>query len=263
MSARPCMVLKVGGALVADAEGLAPLWASVATLRGHTDVVIVHGGGPQATALARRLGHTPRMVHGRRVTTDLDLDIVTWVLRGQVNTALVAQAHAAGLPAVGTSALDAGTVQVTKRPPWTVDGETVDFGWVGDVAHVDPAYLRHVLAGGYLPVVASLGMDASGHVYNVNADTIACVIAEALQASAFGLVTEAGGVRRHAEDPVSHLTTCTRAQFEAGVAEGWIAGGMRPKLTVAFRALDSGIPDVRILAPHDLDRAEGGTRVVG
>lgn len=261
MSARPCMVLKIGGALVADAKALAPLWASVARLRAHTDVVVVHGGGPQATALAHRLGHTPRMVQGRRVTTDLDLDIVTWVLRGQVNTALVTQAQAAGLPAVGTSALDAATVRVTKRPPWTVDGEAVDFGWVGDVAAVDPAYLRHLLTGGYLPILASLGMDAAGQVYNVNADTIACVIAEALQAASFGLVTEAGGVRRHAEDAASHMPTCTRAQFEAGVAEGWIAGGMRPKLTVAFRALDSGIPDVRILAPNDLDREEAGTRV--
>ncbi|MEM6645884.1 MAG: acetylglutamate kinase [Bacteroidota bacterium] len=262
MSARPCLVLKIGGALVADAGALAPLWASVTKLRPHTDVVVVHGGGPQATALAHRLGHTPRMVHGRRVTTDLDLDVVTWVLRGQVNTALVAQAQATGLPAVGTSALDAATAQVTKRPPWTVDGETIDFGWVGDVAQVDPAYLRHLLAGGYLPVVASLGMDASGQVYNVNADTIACVIAEAVQASAFGLVTDSGGVRRHADDPASHLATCTRAQFEAGVAEGWIAGGMRPKLTVAFRALDSGIPEVRILAPGDLARDEAGTRVL-
>ncbi|GAB5519819.1 MAG: acetylglutamate kinase [Rhodothermales bacterium] len=256
------MVLKIGGALVADADALAPLWASVAQLRAHTDVVVVHGGGPQATALAHRLGHTPRMVHGRRVTTDLDLDIVTWVLRGQVNTALVAQAQAAGLPAVGTSALDAATVSVTKRPPWTIDGEPIDFGWVGDVAQVDPAYLRHLLSGGYVPVVASLGMDADGQVYNVNADTISCVIAQALGAQAYGLVTESGGVRRDANDPASHLVTCTAAQFKAGMAEGWIEGGMRVKLEVAFNALRSGVPDVRILAPIDLDRADAGTRIV-
>lgn len=262
MRARSCMVLKIGGALVADAEALAPLWTSVAKLRAHADVIIVHGGGPQATALAYRLGHTPRMVHGRRVTTDLDLDIVTWVLRGQVNTALVAQAHVMGLPAVGTSALDAATVRVTKRLPWTVEGESVDFGWVGDVAAVNPAYLQHLLRGGYVPIVASLGIDAAGQVYNVNADTIACAVAEAMQATAFGLVTESGGVRRHADDPASHMPTCTRAQFEAGVAEGWIAGGMRPKLTVAFRALDGGISDVRILAPRDLDQGEAGTRVI-
>ena len=254
-------VIKIGGALLADGLPDA-FWTSVRTLHERGPVVIVHGGGPQLTRLARRLGHEPRMVHGRRVTTDTDLDIVLWTLRGSLNARLVAEASAHGLRAVGTSGADGGTLRVVKRPPWTVDGETVDFGWVGDVDRVDPGLLEHLLEAGFLPVVAPVGLDEQGQLYNVNADTVSCALAGALHAETYLLVTESGGVRRAADDPSTRLAACDAGTFARGRDEGWIAGGMRVKLTVAFDALDKGVGDVAIVAPDDLADRSRGTRVV-
>ena len=261
MSTRP-IVVKIGGALLEAPETLDAFWEGIAGLRQQAPVVVVHGGGPQATALARRLGHEPRIVQGRRVTTELDLQILQWALRGELNLRLVAAALQHGLPAVGLAAADGGTLRVRRRPPWTIEGETVDFGFVGDVERVEPALLRHLLEGGYVPVVAPLGIDDEGQLYNVNADTVACALAEALQAHTFLLVTETGGVRRNPDDPASLLPCCDRATFEAGLRDGWIGGGMRVKLEVAFQARGRGIPEVYILAPDDLLTRSRATSVV-
>ena len=257
MSGATHTVVKLGGAVLEDPAAVAAVWAGVARAPG---AVVVHGGGPQATALARRLGHEPRVVAGRRVTSDLDLDVALWTLRGALNARLVASASGTGARAVGLSGADGGLVTVRRRPPVDVDGETVDFGWVGDVEAVDPAVLRALLAAGFVPVVASVCADAAGALYNVNADTVAFEVAAALGAS-LALVTEAGGVRRDPSDPASALRQITGAEVDAGVAAGWIAGGMRPKLEVARAALARGAASVRVCGPSDLS-GDGGTWVV-
>ena len=255
-------VVKVGGGVLADEGAVAALWRGVRGLRAARPVVVVHGGGAQATALAARLGHTPTVVQGRRVTTDLDLDIAQWALRGKLNTQLVARAQRHGLRAVGVSGADGGLVRVTRRPPWTLGGAEVDFGWVGDVEGVAPGALACLLAGGFVPVVAPLGIDGDGHVYNVNADTVACALAVALGAAALAFVTPTGGVRRDADDPASHLATLDRDAFAAGVAGGWIRGGMRVKLTTAFEALGGGVAAAYVGAPGDLLALAQATRVI-
>lgn len=255
-------VIKISGTLLADGGAPEALWAAVHTLQQTAPVVIAHGGGAQATAMARRLDHEPTIVQGRRVTSDLDLDIVQWALRGKLNTELVGNAQQHGITAVGLSGADGDTLQVKKRPPWTLNGDTVDFGWVGDVEGVDPALLHHVMAAGMVPIVAPLGIDAEGQTYNVNADTVAQALAGALGAEELLLVTATGGLRREADVPASHLATCTAETFEQGTEAGWINGGMRVKMEVAFEALRNGVDDVFILAPDDLvDRARA-TRVV-
>lgn len=253
------VVVKLGGAVLADARAVAAVWEGMRSVR--EPVVLVHGGGPQATALARRLGHKPRIVAGRRVTSDLDLDVALWTLRGELNARLVAAGRAAGVRAVGVSGADGGLVAVHRRPLRDVDGEDVDFGHVGDVDGVDPALVTTLLEAGFTPVVASVCADDAGALYNVNADTVAFELAAALGASRLDLVTEAGGVRRNADDPASLLSRLTAAEVEAGVAEGWIAGGMRPKLEVARAALGRGVPAVRVCAPTNLG-GDGGTMVV-
>lgn len=260
-------LIKIGGALTDDPGALADLWRGVIRLRRAAPVIVVHGGGPQATDLAHRLGHTPRKVQGRRITTDIDLDVIQYALRGKLSTRLVASAFEAGVVAAGVSGVDGATLRVARRPPWRVEhedgrSETVDFGHVGDVERVEPGLLRALLFAEFVPVVSPLGIDGAGAVYNVNADTVALAIAEALNATAFLLVTESGGVRRDAGDPTSHLAHLTPKHIDAGVAEGWIAGGMRPKLHVATRALQAGIETVRILAPSDLLDETGGTRIL-
>lgn len=254
------LVVKIGGATVDHLP--AAFWSDLALLQRAQPVVLVHGGGPQATALAHRLGHQPRMVQGRRVTTDLDLALLQWTARGEINTQLVAQAGRHGLRAVGCSGVDGQTLQVCKRPPWQIDGETVDFGWVGEVQHVDPGYVQLLLAQSFLPILAPLGVDATGQVYNVNADTVACALAAALDADTFLLVTEAGGLRSDPADPTTRLRTCSRSDFQAGVTEGWIQGGMRVKAQVAIAARAAGRQHVWICGPNDLRRREQGTQLV-
>lgn len=255
-------VIKIGGALVSRPDALDALWSAVARISASDRVVLVHGGGPAATELARRLGHEPQMIHGRRVTTDLDLRIVEWTMRGELNTHLVARARRAGVKAAGVSGVDGSILRVVRRPPWIVDDERVDFGWVGDVASVDTELIDVLIPAGYVPVVAPLGVDTEGRVYNVNADTVSCALAAALNADRYLLVTEVGGVLREADDPDSKIDVCTFADFHSGVSEGWIQNGMRVKLEVAFNALVSGVDHVYVLSPYDIDSPAKGTRIV-
>jgi acetylglutamate kinase len=252
-------VIKLGGALLADPAALTAVWRGVAALCSDGRVVVVHGGGPQATDLARRLGHEPRFAAGRRITTDLDLDIALWTMRGALNARLVASARATGLPAVGLSGVDGGLIAVERRPPRDVDGTRVDFGHVGDVTGSDPAVLEALLGAGFLPIVAPLCADGAGSVYNVNADTVALTLAEAAWADTLLLVAQAGGVFRDPADPGSRLSGLDVRGFEAGVAEGWIAGGMRPKLEVGFEARRAGVPHVRVCAPDGIADESAGT----
>ena len=201
VSTQNVTVVKISGTLFDDADALASFWEAVRDLAAEGPLVLVHGGGKQATALAERLGHTPTVVQGRRVTTDLDLDVVQWALCGKLNTQLVATAARYGLRAIGLSGADDGLLQVEKRPTWTIDGESVDFGWVGDVTGVDPSLLDDLLTAGCTPIIAPLGIDTAGQVYNVNADTVAQNIASALGAQTLLFVTGTGGVQRAASSP--------------------------------------------------------------
>ena len=253
-------VIKISGALVDASDEMAALWSALMPLLNQTSVVLVHGGGKQMNDLADRLGHTPRRVHGRRVTTDLDLEIAKWTMSGGLNTQLVAQATARDCAAVGLSGADAGQVRVSKRPPWCINGDTVDFGWVGDIEVVDGTLVEGLLDRDLLPVVAPLGVDETGQVYNVNADTVASALAAELGARRLLFVTGTGGVRRDADDPTSQLDECDHNTFETGVEEGWIVGGMRVKVETALEALAAGVDHAAICAPTDVrDRARGTT----
>lgn len=243
-------------------DALDALWSAVAHMLSTRRVVVVHGGGPIATEVARRLGHEPRMVHGRRVTTDTDLQIVQWTMRGELNSTLIGHARRAGVRAVGISGADGAILQVVKRPARHVDDELIDFGWVGDVEAVDPTVLNMLLDHGYVPVVAPLGIDQDGRLYNVNADTVSWEVAANLKADEYLLVTETGGVRRQFDDHLSHMDVCSRAEYNQGIVDGWIAGGMRVKLAAAFSALQSGVKDVYVLSPDNLLSRNDVTRIV-
>ncbi|GAB5537741.1 MAG: acetylglutamate kinase [Rubricoccaceae bacterium] len=260
---RRLSVVKLGGATLTDPVDLAAVWASVRALHeAGTDAVIVHGGGAQSTALARQLGHEPEIAAGRRVTSDLDLDVALYVLRGALNARLVASGLAAGVRAVGISGADGGCVQVERRPPRQIEDRTVDFGHVGDVVGTDATLPRTLLDAGFVPVVATVCSDSAGGLYNVNADTVAAVLAVALGAVRLELVTGAGGVRRDAANPTSRIHQLDAETIDQGVHEGWITDGMRPKLTVALDALANGVASVRIVAPDALAVADAGTTVM-
>jgi len=254
------VVVKLGGSLLQQEETLAAFWPQLVRLQRAQPVVLVHGGGPQTSALARRLGREPEKVEGRRITGDDDLQALLWAVRGELSTRLVAAARRQGLQAVGLSGVDGGLIEVERRPPWTVNGRTVDFGHVGDICRVDPVLVQHLLERGMLPVVAPLGVDAEGQVYNVNADTVARALAEALQAEALLFVTETGGVQR-SPGPEAALSTCSAETAATGAAEGWICGGMKVKVDMALEALNAGVGEVCIVHAGDLVNRRRATQV--
>ncbi|MFT4604907.1 MAG: acetylglutamate kinase [Rhodothermales bacterium] len=255
---RPMCVIKLGGGLV---NSLSRFWPALRAMMAETDVVLVHGGGPQATEMARRLGHEPTIVQGRRVTSDLDLDIVRWTMRGEINLALSSQAQGAGFRAVGIAGADGGLLRVSRRPPWTIEGQSVDFGWVGDVVAVQPEILHTLLGAGFLPVVAPIGIDETGQVYNVNADTVAVAIARELGAAELLLVTEAGGLRTGSGPFDKRIRICTQAVFDKGVDDGWIKGGMRVKIQLALEAIAGGVKDVWVTGAGDIAERINATHI--
>lgn len=260
MSGGSTLVLKLGGEVVAGPH-LAAIAADVAELvSGGHPVVIVHGGGPQATDLQKRLGQTPNIVAGRRITDDATLDVMKMAVAGKVNVDLCAALVAAGAKPVGLHGASARVIEATKRPPKVMAGagpEPIDFGHVGDVIGVNAPLVSLLVTNGYVPVLACLGADAEGHVFNINADTVANRIAVALDARALVLVTDVPGVLADIADPSSRIPRLTEEAAKAAVESGVITKGMIPKVEESFAAIREGVRAVHIvgrIARGDLAR---------
>jgi acetylglutamate kinase len=211
-------------------------------------VVLVHGGGPQSTALAKRLGLDTQMVEGRRVTDAQTLEVSTMVLNGEINTRIVAVCRALGIPAIGLSGVDGGLVKATKRPPVQVEGRTVDYGFVGDIMGLDTSVLVKQLDNDLVPIVSPLSSDDSGTLLNINADTVAAMIACELKAEKFVLATGTPGILESVDDPRSLISYVDRAGLRRLRDEGKISGGMLPKATAIERALSGGVPRVHVIS---------------
>ncbi|MCY4204391.1 MAG: acetylglutamate kinase [Bacteroidetes bacterium] len=252
------IVVKIGGAVLDD---LALFWEQVKAI--DSPVVIVHGGGAQSTELANKLGHTPKIIEGRRVTGDLDLKIAEWAMRGRINVRLTAEANTHGIRAVGLSGVDGAMIKVRRREPWNIHGEKVDFGWVGEIISIDTALIEAVSDAGFISIIAPLGIDHIGQRYNVNADTIACTLARSIRAKELLLVTDTGGVLRDLKNSSSLLKTCSPSDERIGIDQGWISGGMSVKLKTARKALEDGVPSVYILGVDDLLQKKNATSIVG
>jgi acetylglutamate kinase len=201
--------------------------------------VVVHGGGPQISALMDRLGKTPEFRNGLRVTDAETVDIARMVLIGQVNPQLVTAINLHGNYAVGVSGEDAGLIRAAARDP--------ELGFVGDVAHINPGLLEGLLADEFVPVVATIGTDETGQAYNINADVVAGAIAEALGAEKLVYLTDVEGLRRDVDDPASLIRQTTADELEAMVADGTIAGGMIPKVVSCIQAVRNGVGRAHIL----------------
>jgi acetylglutamate kinase len=209
--------------------------------------VVVHGGGPQISDLMNRLGKVPEFRDGLRVTDRETVDIARMVLRGQVNPQLVAAINVHGPLAVGVSGEDAGLLRARARDP--------QLGFVGDVTDVNPTILQRLLAQDLIPVVATIGADELGQAYNINADTVAGVIAEALGAEKLIYLTDIEGVRRDVDDPASLIRRATADELDALMADGTLTGGMIPKIASCVAAVRAGVRRAHILdgrVPHVL-----------
>lgn len=270
-------VVKLGGDVLSDAGILDGVSAQLGLLASlGIRLVVVHGGGPQATALSRRLGVEPTIVAGRRVTDDTALDVAKMVYGGMLNTDLVAALREHRLQAVGLSGVDADLITARRRPPVSVVDDagktrTVDYGHVGDIERVDPRVLHTLVEARFIPVVASLAGDDEGNVYNVNADTVAESIAVATQAMKLIFMTGAPGVLRDRNDPSSLVTFADPDDLTSLMASGALVGGMRPKVEACIRAATSGVERTHIIdgrAPDALllevfTGAGCGTMIVG
>jgi acetylglutamate kinase len=231
-------VIKVGGRPQGDvslAPALALEWQSA---RSNGGLVLVHGGGDEVSLLQATLGGSTTFVNGRRVTTARDIDLVRMALSGSANKRLVSQLVDSGIDAVGLSGEDAALIGATPM-------DASQLGFVGIPTTVNVRFLRHLLAGGYLPVVSPVSRDASGAMgsaLNVNGDDAAAALAVALDAVELLLVSDVEGVMRNGQV----ITSLDPATANAFLADGTAAGGMRAKLEAGLAALADGVARVRI-----------------
>ena len=228
-------LIKVGGKIVEESDTLECLLKDFSAIPGAK--VLVHGGGRSATRLAEQLGIESKMVNGRRVTDAQTLQIVTMVYGGLVNKSIVAGLQAHNVNALGLTGADMDVIRSVMRPV-----KEVDYGFVGDVKHVDGERLKQLIDSGVVPVMAPLTHDGMGHILNTNADTIAGETAKAL--ANFYDVTliycfEKKGVLWDADNDDSVIPTITEDSFVKLVSDGIVQGGMLPKLENAFEGIKS------------------------
>jgi acetylglutamate kinase len=245
-------VVKIGGELALDKPRLAQsVGRAVRTfLDAGIRVAVVHGAGPQATQLTQRLGMKPKLVGGRRVTDEATLEVVKMTLAGQVAVDVASAFRIAGVPALCTTGVSAGLIEAVKRPPSVIPGEgsePIDLGWVGDVVSVNTGVLEKIAAAGLVPVLASISGDASGNIFNINADTVATRVAAGLKASRLFLVSNVPGVLRDKNDPKSRISKLTPEEATVQIRTGAIQGGMVPKVEESLAMLHEGIGAIHIV----------------
>jgi len=247
-------IVKVGGALLTDDAATREVLAQIdALMHLGIRVVLVHGGGAQASTLSRALGSEPRFVGGRRITDAPALAAAVATLNGEANTTLLAACRALGIAAVGLSGVDSALVRARRRPPVLVEGETVDYGHVGDVVAVDPGVLDRLLAGGTLPVVSPLAADDEGNVLNCNADGVAAALAVAMGAAKLVLLTDVAGLLERPDDPRSLVSYIDVAGLARLRGRGVLAGGMAPKAAAIETALAGGVARAHLVSWHTPD----------
>jgi len=242
------VVIKYGGHAMSD-PALADLFAADVVLMRLVGMnpVVVHGGGPQISDLMRRLGKEPEFVDGRRVTDAETVDIVRMTLVGKVNREIVASINRHSSYAVGLSGEDAALIRVDQRDPL--------LGFVGDVREINPTIVERMLREELIPVIATVGVDDAGQAYNVNADTVAGAMAEALDAEKLVYLTDVAGVYGDWPDESSLISRIDVDGLQQLIAEGKASDGMIPKLESCVSALRNGVRRAHILdgrLPHAL-----------
>jgi acetylglutamate kinase len=247
------VVVKFGGNAMVDDELKRTFAADMVFLqRVGLKPVVVHGGGPQITRMLGRLGIDSEFRGGLRVTTPETLDVVRMVLMGQVGRELVGLINEHGPIAVGMSGEDAQLLTAARRHAM-VDGQPVDVGLVGDVAEVDTGAVRALIEAGRIPIISTIAPDAEGQVHNLNADTAAAALAEALGAQKLVLLTNVEGLFLHWPDPSSLISELTVDELEPMLPG--LSAGMVPKMEACLRAVRGGVPQAHVIdgrVPHSL-----------
>jgi len=247
------LVVKYGGHAMTDPELRRAFAADMVFLR-HVGIkpVVVHGGGPQITAMLHRLGMDSQFKGGLRVTTPESVDVVRMVLVGQVGRELVGLVNEYGPYAVGMSGEDARLFTAERRPAY-VDGQPVDVGLVGDVADVNVSAVVDLIAAGRIPVIATVAPDTDGVVHNLNADTAAGALAVALGARKLVVLTDVEGLYARWPDPDSLVSQVTVDELAKLLPR--LESGMVPKMEACLRAVRGGVPAAHVVdgrVPHSI-----------
>ncbi len=252
-----CFVMKCGGSTLAALPDA--FYEDLHRLQERGIMpVIVHGGGPAISETLQKLGIQSEFVGGLRKTDEAVLDVVEMVLSGQINKEIVRKIIAAGAKALGLSGIDGHLI--VAEPVANAD----EIGYVGDVVDVKAELLEQVIAMGYMPVIAPLGMDASGQRYNINADTSAGAVASHLGVEQMIVVTDVPGIMKENGGTKQVLSTVTEAEIEAMIGTGEIFGGMIPKVRSALQCIQGGVGQVVIvdgMQPEILSRVLAGEQV--
>ena len=247
---RKVIVVKYGGSAMVDEELKKRVIQDVTLLKlvGFKPI-IVHGGGKDISRMVERVGMTPQFVNGLRVTDAETMEIVEMVLN-KVNKSLVQLVESLGVRAIGISGKDGGLLKVNKKYS---DGK--DIGFVGEVKKVNTEILLDLLEKDFLPVICTVGLDDEFQSYNINADDAACAIAQAMEAEKLAFLTDIEGVYKDPKDPETLISELTVTEAKALITDGYIGGGMLPKLQNCIDAIESGVSRVHILdgrIPHCL-----------
>jgi acetylglutamate kinase len=249
------IVLKFGGEITENKTELMHLISSVKALQTKGEkIILVHGGGPAATALSQKLGIESKFVGGRRITDEATLEVMKMTLPGLANTNVLSMCKKNNIRGVAVNGLS--VIEATKRPPKVVSGskdEVVDFGLVGDITAINDQLLLDLLEKNYLPILSPLASDSSGQVLNINADTVAVKIAQKMHADQFVFITSVGGVFASLTDKNSRFKKLTIQEAKELIAQGIIQGGMIPKLEEAFLLLREQLQSFHIVGLHTAD----------
>lgn len=239
---RKVIVVKYGGSAMVDEELKKQVIEDVTLLKlvGFKPI-IVHGGGKEISRWVSKVGMEPKFINGLRVTDAATMELAEMVL-GKVNKELVQLVQGLGVRAIGVSGKDGGLLKVTKKYS---NGE--DIGFVGEVTEVNAEILRDLLEKDFLPIVCPVGMDERFHTYNINADDAACAIARAMNAEKLAFLTDIEGVYKDPKDPETLISELQISEARALMEEGFIGGGMLPKLNNCIDAIENGVSRVHIL----------------
>lgn len=247
-------VIKLSGKATEQPDNLSSLAEELALLHQvGIRICVVHGGGKQLSELASRMGIEQTIIEGRRVTDDETLEMAKMIFAGKINTDILAALRNRGIEAVGLSGVDGNIVHAERRPPKEVlnretgERSQVDYGHVGDVVKINSRLLMVLLDQGYLPVISSLAADASGTVFNINADTIAGEIAAQLQAEKLILLSDVDGLYLRQGEPETKVSRLTIPEAQAMIENGTATGGMIPKLQSLASLLKRGVHSAHII----------------
>ena len=239
---RKIIVVKYGGSAMSDEELQRHVIQDVTLLKlvGFKPI-IVHGGGKAISSWVRKTGKEAQFINGLRVTDKETMEIAEMVL-GRVSKNLVTMVEELGVKAVGVSGKDGGLLQVEKKYS---DGQ--DIGYVGEITGVNPDILFDMLEKDYLPIIAPIGLDKYYHTYNINADDAACAIAKAVHAEKLAFLTDIEGLYKDINDKSTFISRLTASEAEGLIHDGYIGGGMLPKLNNCTSAIRNGVNRVHIL----------------